>query len=145
MRNTKGWKKGKQWFSSCRLVITAQEECDLIRCHWKLDCASQTVPQTFCIQFQSLEQDKPLPEPEWGTEIQRCLGTGFLLVSLIFLVLDSTKTGEWPCRGEWCYHYLWGFYYHQCCHRNKTFHFYDVYFNLYSQILCVNEVLNIMT
>lgn len=49
------------------------------------------MPQTFCILFQSLEQDKPLPEPEWGTEIQRCLGTGFLLVSLICLSLIAAQ------------------------------------------------------
>lgn len=48
-------------------------------------------PQTLSILFQSLEQDKPLPEPEWGAEVQRCLGTGFLLVSRICLSLIAAQ------------------------------------------------------
>lgn len=65
--------------------------------------------------------------------------------SYLFVLDSSTKTVEWACRGERCYNYLWGFYYHQYCHRNKTFHFYYVYFNLFSQILGTDEALNIMT
>lgn len=81
----------ERWFSPSRLVIAAREACHLRRCHRRLVCASQAVAQSSRILFQSLEQDKPLPAPEWDTEIQRCLGTGFLLASLICLSLIAEQ------------------------------------------------------
>jgi len=100
--------------------------------------------QTFCILFQSLEQNKPLPEPEWGTEIQRCLGTGFLLISLICLSLVAAQKTVSGLAEENVVTII--------CEssivisavieiRLSTY----VNFNLFSQMLCTDEVLNIKT